>query len=128
LHRGRTAGILPTDGVVETEISDIKGPGSHVVVVHAWRQVEQAIADCDLTHWSDDSRKSQLAGKMKTGVLRQILFGGMAVCLLLWVALFNGYPTGSSNRCALPLRRAMSSIRIDGPIIFRCIHHTNLAH
>jgi hypothetical protein len=128
LHPERTPGTLPTDGVVETEIPDIKGPGSHVVVVHAWQQVEQATEDCDLTQWSDDSRKSQLAGKMKTGVLRQLLFGAMAVCLLLWVALYNGYPTGSSNRCALPLRRAMSSIRTDGPVILRCIHHTNLAH
>lgn len=93
MHPERTAGTLPTDGVVETEIPDIKGSGSHVVVVHAWRQVEQAIADCDLTHWSDDSRKSQLAGKKKTGVVRQLLFGAMAACLLLWVALYNGYPT-----------------------------------
>ena len=60
---------------------------------HAWRQVEQAIADCDPIQWSGDTRKLQLAGKQKTGVVRSLLFGAMAACLLLWVALYNGYPT-----------------------------------
>ena len=61
--------------------------------MHAWRQVEQAIAECDPTHWSDDSRKSQLAGKTKTGIVRPLVFGAVAACSLLWVALYNGYPT-----------------------------------
>jgi hypothetical protein len=62
-------------------------------VEHARRQVEQAITDCDPIQWSGDSRRSQLAGKQKTSAVRPLLFGAMAVCLLLWVALYNGYPT-----------------------------------
>jgi hypothetical protein len=93
LHTDRTACTLRTSGEVEIGIPDIKGPGGHLVVAQAGRQVEQAIADCDPSHWSDDSRISQRAGKKKSGVVRPLVFGAMAACMLLWVAFYNGYPT-----------------------------------
>jgi hypothetical protein len=48
--------------------------------------------DCDLSHSSETIRKSRIAWKI-VGVARLILFGAFAACLLLWVALYNGYPT-----------------------------------
>ncbi len=37
--------------------------------------------------------ESRLAPTQKAAALRSLLFVAMAVCLLLWVALYNGYPT-----------------------------------
>lgn len=62
-------------------------------MVSAWRQVELTIADCNPTHRSSDIPESHVAAKQKTGGVRPVLFGAMAACLLLWVALYNGYPT-----------------------------------
>jgi len=93
LHTDRAACTLRASGELGIGIPDIKGPGGHLVVAQAGRQVEQAIADCDPSPWSDDSRVSQLAGKKKSGVARPLVFGAMAACMLLWVAFYNGYPT-----------------------------------
>jgi len=62
-------------------------------VVRAWRQVEQPIAERNLTHRNVESRVSQVVVKQITGGLRSVLFGTIGSCLLLWVALYNGYPT-----------------------------------
>jgi hypothetical protein len=44
-------------------------------------------------HRSGDSRESRIAWKQKIGGARLVLIGAVAACLLLWVALYNGYPT-----------------------------------
>jgi hypothetical protein len=91
LHAEQTACTVPLPGEVESEVPEIKGPGIQVFG-RARRQVEPAIVDCDLTPCIQNTRKPQHAEKI-AGVLRYLFFGAIAALLLLWVALFNGYPT-----------------------------------
>ena len=45
------------------------------------------------TQLGDESHKSPFAESPIYAVARAFLFDAIAVCLLLWVAFFNGYPT-----------------------------------
>jgi hypothetical protein len=55
--------------------------------------VQQAITDCDRVGNSGDDHAARLADKRSTAAARSFLFGALACCPLLWVALLNGYPT-----------------------------------
>ncbi|MBZ5644394.1 MAG: hypothetical protein LAO19_16685 [Acidobacteriia bacterium] len=55
--------------------------------------MKQAIADCNLTDSSDSTPTSQSVGIEPLALIRSLLFGVMSACVLLSVALFNGYPT-----------------------------------
>ncbi len=59
----------------------------------AGSQVESAIADRNPTPSSSNSSKSFPLGQRITRFLRHLLIGVMSACLLIWVALYNGYPT-----------------------------------
>ena len=53
----------------------------------------QTIPDREPTVRSGDHLESQHAAKRNSGAARSLSFSALAACLLLWVALYNGYPT-----------------------------------
>jgi hypothetical protein len=85
--------VLLAGEVFETEIPNANRPGRDPIAGRGWRQVDQTIADCNPTQRSGDSGESLRARKQRIGAVRPVLFGASAACFLLWVALYNGYPT-----------------------------------
>jgi hypothetical protein len=59
--------------------------------------MEQTIVVCDSADRSSDGRKSQLAEKQQIAVVRPLLYVALSLCMLLWIALYNGYPTVFSD-------------------------------
>ena len=78
---------------LDAEIQDLSRPCGIIIVMHARRQAGLTIADREATVRSGDHLKSRHAAKRNSGFVRSLLFGALAASLLLWVALYNGYPT-----------------------------------
>lgn len=68
-------------------------PGSERVVRRGGSQVEPAISEHNSTDSIQKNSTSRVIGKYVSGMFRPFLFGATSIVLLLWVALYNGYPT-----------------------------------
>jgi hypothetical protein len=54
---------------------------------------EPAAAGSDIALWIGDAPRWLRAGEGALAIARAVLYRALAVCLLLWVALYNAYPT-----------------------------------